>query len=376
MARSYLFTIKRDLQEHHDFFEKIKPEGSTILDPIHYIEYQEEQGEGDDEGRTHLQAMIQFNKQQRRSAVEKLFTENGFRKPYIDQIQNPNAYHNYVTKEITRVPYGFHFQYGVFQGQGKKRAHDDDGNFTAKKIKVFEWLVEGNDPDDAILEFGTETVLKLNMKGLKDKATKERQARRKHAIKEKAKQWWIDGAYKWQKEAKSILQAWYRVGEDRKVLVILDRQGGAGKTIFGKRMVEESPTTAAYIKKSKVDNMSYLIKDRPDLQYVVVDYTRDDEKFGGPKFLEMLKDGTIQSNKYEPTQVGFDGVQVCVMTNSALDWTSLSTDRWVIYEMDHGYVINGGEPQMTRWSNEQFEDSLADVIEEKNKRINQCQAKD
>ena len=90
----------------------------------------------------------------------------------------------------------------------------------------------------------------------------------------------------------------------------------------------------------------------------------------------MLKDGTIQSNKYEPTQVGFDGVQVCVMTNSALDWTSLSTDRWVIYEMDHGYVINGGEPQMTRWSNEQFEDSLADVIEEKNKRINQCQAKD
>ena len=178
MARSYLFTIKRDLQEHHDFFEKIKQEGSAILDPIHYIEYQEEQVEGDDEGRTHLQAMIQFNKQQRRSAVEKLFTENGFRKPYIDQIQNPNAYHNYVTKEITRVPYGFHFQYGVFQGQGKKRAHDDDGNFTAKKIKVFEWLVEGNDPDDAILEFGTETVLKLNMKGLKGKATKERQARR------------------------------------------------------------------------------------------------------------------------------------------------------------------------------------------------------
>ena len=59
--------------------------------------------------------------------------------------------------------------------------------------------------------------------------------------------------------------------------------------------------------------MSYLLKDYTDLQYCLVDYTRHDEKWGSPKFLESLKDGIVQSNKYQSENIRFPNVQVAVM---------------------------------------------------------------
>ena len=60
---------------------------------------------------------------------------------------------------------------------------------------------------------------------------------------------------------------------------------------------------------------------------------RDDEKYGSPKFLESLKDGIVQSNKYQSTSICFPNVQVVVCTNKELDWGTLTHDRWAVYEI-------------------------------------------
>ena len=367
MAKTYAFTYKKHVTLVNDFFQQFEEEHDAILEKIQYLRFQEEQGEGDDEGRTHLQGIIQFKNQQRLSGAQKFFVEECLLpKPnYLEQAKIEQALDQYTKKNETRVANGYEYQYGTFhKGGAPKRKVDDEDSFKAKRAKVFEWLVDGNDPDMAYNEFG-DVILGMNMTKLQNQARIQRQALRKIAINAKANRWWEKGAYQWQRDLKTLMETGYALEDDRKVIVVLDRKGGAGKTKFGQRMVEINPTTTAYIKKSKGDNMAYLIKNIPDLQHVIVDYTRDDEKHGSPKFIESLKDGTIQSNKYEPTQVSFENIQVCVMTNNPLDWTTLSEDRWEIYEIDHSYVINGGEPEMHKWSDEQFQDSLADAVEGK-----------
>ena len=358
-GKTFAFTVKSYVKDFDDFFQMFEEEHAAIMGEIQYICYQEEQGEGDDEGRTHLQGMLQFDKPKRLGGAQNWFVVNGIRVPgYLKPAHDVNMLYRYVNKVKTRLPGGLAFEYGVFQGQGKKRSHDDEDSHKSNRVKVFQWLLDGNHRDMAYQEFG-DVILGLNMNALENEARIVRVTKQKAAKKEKATKWWETKAYKWQREVKEILEKWHEEEEDRKILVILDRQGGAGKTMFGKMMVAEDPTKRAYQKKGKTMDMAYLIKNQSMLEYIIVDYTRDDEKYGSLKYLEMLKDGQVESHKYKPTQVPFDNLQVVVMTNKPIIWTGLSKDRWVVYEMDHSYVINGGEPEMYQWRQDQLEESWA-----------------
>ena len=70
------------------------------------------------------------------------------------------------------------------------------------------------------------------------------------------------------------------------------------------------------------------------LEYLIVNYDKGDVKYGSSKILEMVKEGMIQSDKYEPVQIPVDNVQIAVMTNKELDWSNLSMDRWEVYEWE------------------------------------------
>ena len=79
--------------------------------------------------------------------------------------------------------------------------------------------------------------------------------------------------------------------------------------------------------------MSYLLKKYDTLKFCLVDYTRNDEKWGSPKFLESLKDEVVQSNKYHSENIRFPNVQIALMTNNELHWHTLTKDRWAVYEL-------------------------------------------
>ena len=66
----------------------------------------------------------------------------------------------------------------------------------------------------------------------------------------------------------------------------------------------------------------------------------DDEKYGSPKIIEMLKDGKLQSEKYCPIQVSFDNCQTAIMCNKELDWCALGEDRWEVYEADYAGALD------------------------------------
>ena len=150
---------------------------------------------------------------------------------------------------------------------------------------------------------------------------------------EESEEWWIDDAWKWQKEARRILEEWSEDEEDRKIMVIYYPIGDNDKSEFCKKFQDLNPEENAYIKKSKCDNMSFLLKEYDNLKFCLTDYTRDDEKYGSPKFLESLKDGIVQSNKYQSTSIRFPNVQVAVCTNKEMDWSTLTHDRWAVYEI-------------------------------------------
>ena len=72
----------------------------------------------------------------------------------------------------------------------------------------------------------------------------------------------------------------------------------------------------------------------------------------------MVKDGMIQSDKYEPVQIPVDNVQIAVMTNKEIDWSNLSMDKWVVYETVKNHVLlDNGKYDLTKitihkWSDE------------------------
>ena len=372
-AKTYSFVYKKNISLVDEFFQQFEEEHDAILDEIQYIRYQEEQGEKDDEGITHLQGIIQFRDKRRPSGAQRFFNDLGAPIPVIDKChKGPLALYNYCRKQHTRVADGAEFKIGEFiKGGAPKRKRDDE---KVTREQVFKYFLNGGNRGLITDALGID-VVRFNLDTLQREANLLRQARYVTSKKEKAVAWWDTKAYKWQKDVRAILEAWHEEENDRKTLVILDRKGGAGKTQFAKNYKDLDTEKRALMLKGNVKDMTYLLKDYVELDYVMLNYTRDDEKYGCPKFLEMLADGIIQSPKYRSLQMEYPNVQTVVMTNNELLWCKLSLDRWVVYEIDHGYVLNGGEPVMYKWDDETLEQAFADSekaakeLEQKKKEI-------
>ena len=116
-----------------------------------------------------------------------------------------------------------------------------------------------------------------------------------------------------------------------------------------------NPSQIAYIKKSKLNDMSFILQNYDDLKICLVDYTRDDENWGSPKFLESLKDGIVQSNKYHSEVLRFPNVQVTVMTNKQLKWNTLTKDRWAVHEI----FGKQGKAEFAEWGKKMREENFS-----------------
>ena len=348
-AKTFSVTIKQDLEEAEALL-RANP------DNFQYICFQEEQPS---DGQRHLQGMVQFHQRKSLNQAYRILANLGLKDIHVEKARVVNALYEYVHKKLTRVENGIHIETGDFQGEGRTR-RDEDGDPIVRYNDVIQYFEEGGSPDQIIRALGP-NVLKIPFRTIhKELLAMKRDDAKKNRI-QLAEQWWKDTAYAWQLEAREILTNWSAEEQDRKILVIYDPQGNHGKTVLCKQLQDTNPDEIAYIKKSKVDNMSLLLKNYEELKYCLVDYTRDDEKYGSPKFLESLKDGVVQSNKYQSEIIRFPNVQVAVMTNKPLDWSTLTKDRWHVVELEGTYA----EPVMKPWSEEKFDAAYkASILED------------
>nr|ALB26257.1 replication associated protein [Bhendi yellow vein mosaic virus-associated alphasatellite] len=114
--------------------------------------------------------------------------------------------------------------------------------------------------------------------------------------------------------------------DDRAIFWVYGPPGGEGKSPFAKYLGLNN--NCFYFPGGKVDDMMYMYCKKPQSN-LFVDYPRCNTYFINYAFLEMVKNRTVYSYKYEP--VGFIdptcNVHVVVMANFLPDYERISEDR-------------------------------------------------
>lgn len=141
-----------------------------------------------------------------------------------------------------------------------------------------------------------------------------------------------DGLYTWQRSLITELQA---PPDDRTILWYCDRHGGAGKTALAKYIYKSFPRTL-FFSGGKFTDISYqVVKCKFDPSIIVINLPRTSEGKVSYASIEALKDGFIQSGKYEGGTKLFPNPHVVVFANFVPDFAALSQDRWILRELNH-----------------------------------------
>lgn len=131
--------------------------------------------------------------------------------------------------------------------------------------------------------------------------------------------------YPWQHKVLSWLQA---DPDDRKIKWIYDLKGGSGKTKFVLFMVDNHK--AVRYNSGKESDIAYSYNKE---KIVLFDFQRAKAHINYST-MEDLKNGHLFSGKYESTAKRFDPPHVVVFANTLPDFSSLSLDRWEVYQLD------------------------------------------
>jgi len=128
--------------------------------------------------------------------------------------------------------------------------------------------------------------------------------------------------------------------EDRKVIFIVDEEGNKGKSYLAKKYCREHPD-AKMMRPGKHADMAYLLE--LGTRVLFLDCTRTQVEYMPYTFLEELKDGYVQSTKYECTQKTFERMHVVVLMNQFPDLTKLSADRYDVRDLRDTPIWNNPE---------------------------------
>lgn len=130
----------------------------------------------------------------------------------------------------------------------------------------------------------------------------------------------------WQKALDSILLC---PPDTRSVYWVYGPVGNDGKTHYAKKLWHDG---WYYTKGGKKDNVIYQYMNNID-RNVVVDIPRESKEYIQYDLLEMIKDRTLISNKYEPISIpAWNSVHVVVMANFLPDYEKISKDRIKLIE--------------------------------------------
>lgn len=148
----------------------------------------------------------------------------------------------------------------------------------------------------------------------------------------------IKADYKWQQDLESILK---EEPDDRKVYWLYDKVGGTGKTQFCKYMMNKKSNNYHVVGNAcGMRDFGTIISNAMNSGWnghcLFFNMTRstEDYKIYGP--IEAAKDGLVTSTKYAGRTMIFDCAHVVVFANYLPDYSALSRDRWVTWELTGG----------------------------------------
>nr|WET17311.1 replication associated protein [Banana bunchy top virus associated alphasatellite 6] len=237
----------------------------------------------------HLQGVIQLKKKTRLNAVKSIIGGNPHVEPMRASFDDALAY---VMKDETRIDGPWEFGIRIRKGSNKR-----------KLLEILE------DSDNEVLQ-----------------PQKYRRAMAKQAMSESKKKAAEEGfSYElreWQVQLTKLLE---EEPDNRTIIWVYGPKGGEGKTEFAKHLGLKDGWT--YLPGGELKDMMYLLsKDMKN--NVVIDFPRCTKEFISYKFLEMVKNRTIYSYKYEPVgSIVCNKVHVVVFSNEEPDYVKLSLDR-------------------------------------------------
>lgn len=136
--------------------------------------------------------------------------------------------------------------------------------------------------------------------------------------------------YDWQKALDSQLS---QPPDDRKVIFVVDLEGGQGKTWFAKQYCKKH-SDAQFMEPAKKADMAYALQDQLRVLFLNVTRTSDSKNHEYLySFVESVKDGMVFSPKYESRMKYYDKVHVVVMMNQEPNMDLLSSDRYDIISL-------------------------------------------
>ncbi|CBY89000.1 replication protein [Hollyhock yellow vein virus associated symptomless alphasatellite] len=240
----------------------------------------------------HLQGFLQMKGRRSLLQTKKVF--EGYH-PHLEVMRAPSAEiaRDYCAKEESRVSGPWIFGEFVPMGSNKRK------------------LTELLDNSDNEIEEPQKYRRAMAMK-----MTKE------------SHQWALENAFPfelkdWQERLSGDLSLY---PDDRTIFWVYGPTGGEGKSQFAKYLGLNK--NWLYLPGGKVNDMMYMYCKKPKCN-LVIDYPRCNKDFVNYAFLEMVKNRTVYSYKYEP--VGFidptSNVHVVVMANFLPDYERISEDR-------------------------------------------------
>lgn len=150
----------------------------------------------------------------------------------------------------------------------------------------------------------------------------------------------------WQKLAVGALGA----SNDRNIIVIIDKEGGNGKSTLGKylevnHILDYCPVNSGEAGEYVAYCLGYQAKG------YLFDIPRCDtikDKKQMWKAIEQIKNGCLYDGRYSPRKVWIEPPMVMVFTNDIPPLNHLSIDRWVIHELIDGELQSSWTPEAVR----------------------------
>lgn len=144
--------------------------------------------------------------------------------------------------------------------------------------------------------------------------------------------------FTWQRELLAELRE--EADDDRRIIWYSDLDGGSGKTAMARFLLATFQQKALYLcGGSSKDILHQVVRASCDPTIIIFNLARSQEGRLAYNALETVKDGLVQSGKYEGGMRMFKPPHVIVFSNWLPDMTALSADRWIIRELRNNRVV-------------------------------------
>lgn len=287
----------------------------TLNNPESPIQWDEEdvvyavyQGEVGEEGTPHYQGYVEFRRNMRLTALQRIVP----RAHWERRQGSAHQARDYCMKEDTQVEPPLEF--GQFSEGGKqgRRLDLEDALQTMK----------GGAGKDEMYEQHPEVFAKYPRFVDYGLAKAKREAVEKVFISE----------FKpWQRVVMDKLEA---EPDRRQVIWVVDSVGQRGKTFLALHLVDQCG--AFYCNGGKHADITFAYQGE---RIAIFDYVRDAKEYVGYGVIEQIKNGVLFSPKYESGIKRFAVPHVLVVSNFQPEREKMSSDRWCVINLDVDYPV-------------------------------------